>query len=121
MLLCQNILYCLILNYALHCVHCSFNPQNHTVERMWPEVNKRVNFPIKSALIQMVDQESLDMEDGLMRYCVSNLTCQISQIGVQRFVHAWNSHNITGMLDSVFTFTQKKGLLIYIGTICRHF
>ncbi|XP_039505722.1 uncharacterized protein LOC120461555 isoform X2 [Pimephales promelas] len=41
--------------------------KNHTVERMWPEVNKRVNFPIKSALIQMVDQESLDMEDGLMR------------------------------------------------------
>ncbi|XP_056326001.1 uncharacterized protein LOC130238907 [Danio aesculapii] len=70
--------------------------KNHTVERMWPEVNKRVNFPIKRALIQMVDQESLDMEDGLTRYCLSNLTCQISQIGVQRFVHAWNSHYITG-------------------------
>ncbi|XP_067292504.1 uncharacterized protein [Pseudorasbora parva] len=70
--------------------------KNHTVERIWPEINKRVNFPIKSALIQMVDQESLDLEDGLSRYCVSNLTCEISRIGVQQFVCAWNSHNILG-------------------------
>ncbi|GAA6102419.1 uncharacterized protein LOC122140934 isoform X1, partial [Tachysurus ichikawai] len=53
-------------------------------------------YPIKTALIQMVDQEAMDMEDGLTRYCVSNLTCEISQTGVQRFVQAWNGHNILG-------------------------
>ncbi|KAA0717606.1 hypothetical protein E1301_Tti016786 [Triplophysa tibetana] len=70
--------------------------KNHTVERIWPEVNKRVNYPIKTPLIQIVDQETLDMEDGLTRYCVSNLTCQISQTGVQRFLQEWNCHNILG-------------------------
>ncbi|GAA6066837.1 uncharacterized protein LOC118560782 [Tachysurus ichikawai] len=44
--------------------------RNHIVERIWPEVNSRVNYPLKTALLQLVDQEEIDMNDSLVRYCV---------------------------------------------------
>ena len=60
--------------------------QNHIVERIWPEVNIRVNYPLKTALMQLFDQEELDMDNGPVRYCVSNLTGQLWQIGFTQLV-----------------------------------
>ena len=71
--------------------------QNHTVERIWPEMNQRVNYPIKTALVQLIDQEALDLDDQLSRYCTSNLSCQVSNVGMQRAVQAWNAHRIPGV------------------------
>ncbi|KPP62615.1 hypothetical protein Z043_119192 [Scleropages formosus] len=45
---------------------------NHTVERMWPEINNKVSYPLKTALVELVDHGILDMEDNLARH----KTCQ---------------------------------------------
>lgn len=59
----------------------------------WSEINTRVNYPLKGALVDLVDQDALDMQDNItvFRACVS------SQIGVDRTVQSWNAHRIPGM------------------------
>lgn len=69
---------------------------NHKVERLWVEVNARVNYPIKYALQELVNDDLLDMEDEITKFCISDIAIGLCNIGMINVVNAWNSHTIPG-------------------------
>ncbi len=48
----------------------STSRQNHRVERIWPEINSRINYPIKSVLVRMEQAELIDMRSDVHVLCV---------------------------------------------------
>ena len=82
--------------------------QNLPVERIWPEVNARVNYPIKKCLVEMDNQMIIDMDDETHKYCVSAVTCLVADFGLQRVVRTWNEHAIPGNINFFFIFYKIK-------------
>lgn len=78
--------------------NCSVMLQNLRVERLWPEVNNRLNYPLKAALAELVENDYIDMHDNIHKFCTSNLLLQVSRIGMDRCVAAWNQHYIACQL-----------------------
>ena len=37
--------------------------QNHRAERLWPEVNARINYPVKTVLVVMEEEEVINMRN----------------------------------------------------------
>ncbi len=70
--------------------------RNHRVERLWVEINARVNYPLKNALQDMVNNDAIDLEDPVTKYCVSSVASSLSKIGMTAVVNSWNSHSIPG-------------------------
>lgn len=48
----------------------SLSRQNHRAERIWPEVNQRINYPVKRLLLAMENNEEIHMGDDETRFCV---------------------------------------------------
>ena len=42
--------------------------QNNAIERFWPELNYRVNYPVKRALISIVEENDYNMSDPILKY-----------------------------------------------------
>jgi hypothetical protein len=84
-----------------HPVLQSTSRQNHRVERMWPEVNQRVNYPVKRVLIEMEARDEIDMTNTTIKYCVSWTTINVIKKAIQNFVQAWNSHRIPGIRGGI--------------------
>ena len=70
--------------------------KNYRAERLWPEENSRVNYPLKKALCIIKKQEIFNMEDPLVSFAVSWLTINVSKVGSENFVNSWNHHRIPG-------------------------
>ena len=79
-----------------HSVLQSTSRQNHRTERMWPEVNQRINYPVKRILTMMESNGEIDMEDEITKYCVSYVTIAVISNAINDFVSAWNYHRIPG-------------------------
>ena len=56
------------------------------------EVNTRVNYPLKNALVWMQENQDIDMDCAMPKYCVSLMTGTLSQVGLKLHLHAWNNH-----------------------------
>ena len=46
-------------NQSCEPVLCSLSRLNHRVEHLWPEVNQRINYPVKRLLIAMENEEEI--------------------------------------------------------------
>ena len=79
----------------------STSRMNHRVERLWPEVNRRINYPIKWVLVEMEANGEINMNDDIPKFCVSWTTITVLQPAIQNFILAWNSHRIPGMRGGV--------------------
>ena len=67
---------------------------NNIIERMWVEVNSRVNYPIKSFLNRFVQEGKIDMTSARTKFAVSWVTCRVAKVGLQSFKDAWNHHSV---------------------------
>ena len=72
----------------------TISTNNHRVERLWPEINRRVNYPIKEILVNMEASSLINMQDETIKFCVSWTTIQVASVGLIQFIQAWNSHRI---------------------------
>ena len=61
--------------------------------------NMRVNYPIKTALVEFENNSVFDMENETDKFCVSWVSCQVASYGLQVFIKSLNSHPIPSKLD----------------------
>ena len=73
------------------------------VERIWVEVNARVNYPIKDALISMMENRDFSLDDDLDKFCVSWFAIKVAAVGIAVFVASWNEHSIPGICVNMLT------------------
>ena len=67
---------------------------NHVIERIWVELNRRVTYPLKRAVSSMVEREMINTDSEMVKYCLSTLLMKICEIGMKRFISAWNCHHL---------------------------
>lgn len=60
--------------------------KNYRAERLWPEENSRVNYPLKKALCIIKEQEIFNMEDPMASFAVSWLTINVSKVGSENLL-----------------------------------
>ncbi|XP_073245404.1 uncharacterized protein [Porites lutea] len=70
--------------------------KNYRAERLWPEENARVKYPLKRTLNFIKEREIFNMEDPLVSFAVSWVTLHVSKVGSENFVNSWNYHRIPG-------------------------
>lgn len=68
---------------------------------IWVEVNSRVNYPVKTVLLEMVEDELINMENELHKFCVSWFSIRVLAVGINLFVASWNNHPIPGILANM--------------------
>ena len=66
------------------------------VERIWVEVNTRINYPVKAALFELVERGLIDLGNELHKNSVPWFALNVIAPGINLFVACWNNHPIPG-------------------------
>ena len=74
----------------------SLSRHNHRAGKVWPEVNARINYPLKRILVGMEENNEIDMANSLTKFSVSWVCINVLRSAVKRFVESWNAHTIPG-------------------------
>ena len=56
--------------------------ENNVAERMWPEVNQRINYPVKRAMNDIIETDKtgiFDIENHTFKFCVSWMMLHITK------------------------------------------
>ena len=61
---------------------------------MWVELNKRVSYPFKKVLIEMVESNIVNMADEAYKFAVHYFASSVAKIGMQSFIPSWNAYHI---------------------------
>ena len=86
-----------------HPVLQSMSRQNHRAERIWPEINARINYPVKRVLVRLEGDGHIDMYCDVTRFSVSWVTIRVVAMPIKRFISAWNAHTIPGQRGGIPT------------------
>ena len=70
--------------------------QNHRIERLWVEINQRVNYPVKRTLISMETSVQINMDNNTHKFCISYTTMNVIENTILNFIDSWNNHIIPG-------------------------
>ena len=52
------------------------------MERIWAEVNPRINYPVKAILVELMDSGDIDIDNSLQLFCISWITIRVLSVGV---------------------------------------
>ena len=75
--------------------------QSNVIDLLWPELNSRVNHPIKRTMIDISGQCEYDMSDPVLKYCVSWVINFVCKDAAEYLINSWNFHRIPGPLACV--------------------
>ena len=95
----ENPLFFFFNNYSLRYSYVLFYflLQNLPAERKWPEVNQRVIYLIKEVLVGMENGLLINLNDPAVQFCVSFITMNVAEVGIQRVSASWNLHPLEGL------------------------
>lgn len=88
--------YTIVLMISILHVIFSILSKNHIAERVWVEVNARVNYPVKACLIALQEAGDINMDCPHEKYCISWFTVRVCAVGASMVVNAWNHRPSSG-------------------------
>ena len=69
------------------------------MERIWVEINARVNYPIKACLVALEEHGDIDMDCPHQKFCTSWFTIRVATVGTTVAIQSWNEHRIPGIVS----------------------